>query len=28
VGIFALIYFFHKWGMFSRAYEQSSQPQH
>lgn len=28
VGIFALIYFFHKWGMFSKAYEQSSQPQH
>jgi hypothetical protein len=27
VGIFALIYFFHKWGMFSKAYEQSSQLQ-
>jgi signal peptidase II len=27
VGIFALIYFFHKWGMFSKEYEESSQPQ-
>jgi len=27
VGIFALIYFFHKWGMFNKAYEQSGQPQ-
>jgi hypothetical protein len=24
VGIFALIYFFHKWGMFGKACEQSS----
>lgn len=27
VGIFALVYSFHKWGMFSGAYEQSNQPQ-
>ena len=26
VGIFALIYFFHKWGMFRKAYEQNKQP--